>query len=140
MIDETIKQARQGRNGDRRPEENSFGIVLPYIWGTTDKIAEILRRRNLKVCFSPPNSIRNMLYFSKDPTEPKLIQGVYAIPCSCEKVYIGETGRSMKTRLKEHNIDIHHGRIKKSAITEQSHASKHQICWEDLKVLEKISH
>ena len=30
----------------------------------------------------------------------------------------------MKTRLKEHSADIHHGRIKQSAITEHSHASK----------------
>ena len=138
MIDETIKQARQGRNGDRRPEENSFGIVLPYIWGTTDKIAEILRRRNLKVCFSPPNSIRNMLYFSKDAIEPKHHQGVYAIPCSIGKVYIGELGHSIKTRLKEYNTYIHHGRIKKSSITE--HTSNHEICLEDSKVLPKIPH
>ena len=103
--------------------ENTFGIVLSYIWGTTDKIAKILRRRNLKVCFSPSNSIRNMLDFSKDPIEPKLLQGVYTIPFSCGKAYIGETNCSIKTRLKEHNADIHHGRIKQSAITEHSHAS-----------------
>ena len=131
---------RQGRNGDRRSEENTVEIVLPYIRGTTDKIEKILRRRNLKVCFSPPNSIRNMLDFSKDPIEPKLLQGVYAIPCSCGKVYIGETYCSIKTRLKEHNTDIHHGRIKQFAITKHSHDSKHQICLEDLKVLEKIPH
>ena len=140
MIDETIKKEGQDINGDRRSEENTFGIVLPCIQGSTDKIAKILRIRNLKVCFSPPNSIRNMLDFSKDPIEPKLLQGVYAIPCSCGKVYIGETGRSIKARLKEHNADIHHGRIKQSAITEHSHASKHHICLEDLKVLAKILH
>ena len=140
MNGETIKKERRGRNGVWRSEENNFGIVLPYIQGTTDKIAKILRIINLKVCFSPPNSRRNMLDFSEDPIEPKIIQGVYAIPFSCGKIYIGEIGCSMKTRLKEHNTNIHHGRIKQSSITEHSHASKHQICLEDSKVVEKILH
>jgi predicted GIY-YIG superfamily endonuclease len=41
---------------------------------------------------------------------------VYSIPCDCGKVYIGETGRSVQTRLKEHNADIIHGRTKKSTL------------------------
>ena len=79
-----------------------------------------------------------MLDFLKDPIEPKLVQGVYAIPFSSRKVYIGEIGHSIKTWLKEHNEDIHHGRIKQSAITEHSQAYKYQICLEYLKVLPKI--
>ena len=79
-----------------------------------------------------------MLDFAKDHIEPKLHQGVYAILCSCGKVYLGETCHSIKTRLKEHNVDIHHGRIKKYAITKHSHTSNHHICLEYSKVLAKI--
>lgn len=31
-----------------------------------------------------------------------LSKGIYSIPCPCEAVYNGETGRSVKTRLSEH--------------------------------------
>jgi predicted GIY-YIG superfamily endonuclease len=81
-----------------------------------------------------------MLDSAKDPIESKLHKGVYAIPCSYGKVYIGETWRSIKTRLKEHNIDIQHGRIKQSAIVEHSHTSSHHICLENSRVLAKIPH
>ena len=36
--------------------------------------------------------------------------GVYEIPCkTCDKVYVGETGRDLKKRTKEHKYDIKTG-------------------------------
>jgi len=49
-----------------------------------------------------------MLDYAKYIIHSKLHKGVYAIPCSYGKVYIGEMGRSMKTRLKENNMEIYH--------------------------------
>ena len=77
-------------------------ITLPCIKGTTDVVARILRKRNIKVIFSPPNSVGRMLDSSKDPIEPLKQKGVYSIPCLCEIPYIGEIGRSIQVRLKEH--------------------------------------
>ena len=74
--------------------------TLPYIHGTTEKIAKILRKRKISVSFSPPNSLRNFLDTAKDPIDKKLQKGVYEIPCSCDKRYIGETGRSINFRIK----------------------------------------
>ena len=40
---------------------------------------------------------------AKDALEPSKQNGVvYKIPCECGKVYIGETGRLMRERIKEH--------------------------------------
>ena len=47
-----------------------------------------------------------MLDNAKDPIDPTMRKGGYLIPCSCGKVYIGESGRSVKVRLKEHCVDI----------------------------------
>jgi hypothetical protein len=78
----------------RRNQEEIVGggmkISLPYIKGTIDKIAKILRRRNIRVTFSPPNTIRHMVDSTKDPTRPCMYKGVYSIPFSCGKVYISE--------------------------------------------------
>ena len=81
-----------------------------------------------------------MLDSTKYPIEKKLLQGVYTIPCSCDKVYIGETGRSIKTRLKEHGADIHHCRVKNSTVTQQSCATMHHICLEKVEVLTTVPH
>ena len=102
-------------NKARDPKErildnvNESIVVLPYIQGTTDKVVKILRKRKIKIAFSPPNSLRNMLDKAKDPIDPKHKKGVYVIPCSCGRLYIGETGRSVQVRLKEHCAHIFHG-------------------------------
>ena len=66
---------------------NESIVVLPYIQGTTDRVAKILRKRKIKIAFSLPNSLRNMLDKAKDPIDPKHKKIVYVIPCSCGKVY-----------------------------------------------------
>ena len=55
---------------------------------------------------------------------------MYEVPCSCCKVYIGETSQYFKTRLKEHSTNIIHGRTNKSAFVEHSHNTSHQVCIE----------
>ena len=113
--------------------EDTFvtNIILPYIRGTIDKIAKILRRRNIKFSFSPSNSLRNMLDSTKDPIDMKLQKGVYTIPCSCGKKYIGEIGRSIRIRLKEHTNHAHHEQIKKYSIVEHCYNMKHYMCFEN---------
>ena len=81
-----------------------------------------------------------MLEFAKDPIEKKLLEGVYTIPCSCTKFYIGETSCSIMTRLKEHGADIHHCRVKSSVVVEHLCNTKHHICLEKAKVLTTIPH
>ena len=84
--------------------------------------------------------MRGILDHAKDQADPKNNKGVYSIPCGCGKVYIGEIGHSILTRLKENNADIIHGRIKNSALAEHSITSKHHILMEDAKVITNIDH
>ena len=100
-------------------------IFLPYIKGATNKLAKTLKINNFKVIFTPPNTIRKMVDSLKDPIDPGAYKGVYSISCSCEKEYIDEIGRSMRTRFKEHYADIRHDWNKKSALAEHSHFTKH---------------
>ena len=73
------------------------------------------------------NTLRVILDHAKDQADPKKNKGVYLIPCGYGKVYIGETGRSVLTRWKEHNMNIIHGRIKNFSLAEHSITSKHHI-------------
>ena len=71
----------------------------------------------------------------KDPIEPKYFKGVYSILCSCSKPYIGEMGRSIVTRLKEHGADLKHDRHKNSALAEHAHLTQHHIFLENAMVI-----
>jgi predicted GIY-YIG superfamily endonuclease len=64
-------------------------------------------------------------------------KGVYRIECSCGKCYIGETGLSFHTRIKEHGADIKNERNHTSALVEHSLTTKHHVRLEDTKILAK---
>ena len=46
--------------------------------------------------------------------------GIYKIPCECGKMYIGQTGRSIQLRIKEHERHIRLVQPDKSAVAEHS--------------------
>jgi predicted GIY-YIG superfamily endonuclease len=61
--------------------------------------------------------------------------GVYSIPCECGQVYIGQTGRSIDTRIKEHHRHIRLAHADKSAVAEHSIGRGHRIQLQDTKIL-----
>jgi len=128
IIQKLIKESTS-KSQKRKTLENPR-ISLPYIKGTTDKIARVLTKHSIMVAFTPPNTIKNMLDFAKDLIDPKNHKGVYSIPCSCGKVYIGETWISFGIRLKEHISDITRNRSEKSVLIEHACSSSHYICME----------
>ena len=81
-----------------------------------------------------------MLDQAKDKVDPNKKTGVYVIPCSCGKEYIGEIGRAIEIRVKEHCTDIRHNYTKKSALAEHLAETGHQICIEKTKLLIQEGH
>ena len=59
------------------------------------------------------------------------------IPCECSKVYIGETGRSMHERLKEHDRDIRLARTQTSAVAEHDNKTGHFLIWNEVKLIDR---
>ena len=93
--------------------------VLPYVKGVTDKIGNILKRASIKTYFKPPKKINQFLRPVKCNI-PFQDAGVYKLDCDCGLSYIGQTKRSIGTRLKEHIADVKHRRANKSAVCEHS--------------------
>ena len=52
------------------------------------------------------------------------------------KVYIGETGRSMQERIKEHDRDIRLAGTQTSAVSEHAH----ETLWNEVKFIDRDSH
>ena len=64
-----------------------------------------------------------------------LEKGVYQLPCKdCNSVYIGETGRKLSTRIKEHKKDIRNDKPF-SAIANHANNELHEIDFENGKII-----
>ncbi len=60
---------------------------------------------------------------------------MYRIPCGgCDKVYIGETGRSLKTRITEHRRDVVNQKPE-SAVANHTSETGHIFKFKDSKIL-----
>ena len=77
----------------------------------------------------------------KDTVDPTKQDGVVCkIPCECSRVYIGETGRSMHERIKEHDRDTRLARTQSSAVSEHSNATGHYPLWDEVKFIDRDPH
>ena len=115
-----------GRQRNRQQEVNDSDqrgmVVLPYAKGFSEKIARVLRGFNIKVAHKPIRTISNILKKPKDKIEREASRGiVYKIKCKdCDCVYIGQTSRALKTRVKEHSKAI-------ATLDENSLLAKHHM-------------
>jgi beta-xylosidase len=65
------------------------------------------------------------------------MSGIYCIPCKCGKVYTGQTGHSIETRVKEHHPHNHLHHLKKSAVAEHNIKLGHRIQLQNTRILAK---
>jgi hypothetical protein len=94
----------------------------------------MLSRHNIKPVGLPLRKIASFLQPVKDDLGLKT-PGAYSIPCECGQVYIGQTGRSIDTRIKEHHRHIRLAHPHKSAIATHSISQGHRIQLQDTKIL-----
>ena len=65
---------------------------------------------------------------------------MYRIPCECGLVYIGETGRNLSLRLKEHKTNCEKAELEKLAVAKHSWTNDHRIKWNEASILATESH
>lgn len=133
-----IRKAETSNTNENREENNirDKKAFLPYIPKVTDKIERLLRKVGIKTIFKPTRKIKDCLRSAKDKRDPLATPGIYRIPCTCGKVYIGTTMRSVNTRIKEHKSNCRLGHTEKSAVAEHTlNNSNHRIRFEDTQVL-----
>ena len=65
---------------------------------------------------------------------------MYKIPCECGKVHIGETGRCMHERIKQHDRDIRLSRTQTSAVSEHVNKNGHYPLWDEVTFIYRDPH
>ena len=83
-------------------------------------IRDYTKNLEIRTCFKPHQTLRQLLVHPKDPIPPMQRPGVvYHVPCaSYPEVYIGQTGRTLEHRLKEHKRALTLGTTNSSAVAE----------------------
>ena len=127
-------------------------MTVPCVHSFMEKIQRIFTKHRVATQIT----LRQVLVHPKDTVDKqKKARVVYKIPCNqYEKVYIGETGRQLETRITEHRKEAenisdrnftrstrrastneHH----KSGITDQVCENNHIVNWEASQIVEQES-
>ena len=149
------RKKQSTHNLQQTPEKEKMrgNVAVPYVQGLSERIRRTLAKHKINTYFLPQNKIREGLVHPKDTiTKWNTCGCIYEIRClNCEQTYVGETGRSLDTRIKEHKTDVlqHSGGVKtraqrtstssiqhKSAITDHVMQHNHVPNW-DAEILGK---
>ena len=109
--------------------------------GVSEPISRILRTAGLKVAMKPHQTMRQMLGTPKDRDDLLDKAGVvYQIECKdCEASYVGQTGRHLRERLKEHTKALEKGNTMNSGVAEHAFEKHHNIDLDNIRVLDTES-
>ena len=115
-------------------------LVLPYIKGLSERINTLCRKLNVQLVSTSKLTIRSLLVQVKNKVKYDQKNGVvYKVDCECGQTYIGETGRSMEVRMKEHRRAVLQDN-KNNGIAVHANNTMHDIQWSSAEVLHSESH
>ena len=132
------RHSRRGRSDTPSDDrEIKYTIVLPYIRGFSEAVERMFSPEDVRVVHRPHTTLRQQLVHPKDRIPSTQNSDViYSIPCSaCPKVYIGQTGRLLGTRLKEHRAAVKYAKTDVSAVSEHVWEKHHQMDFQSTKIL-----
>ena len=102
-----------------------------------DRVARIFRKYNIKLAHKPTRTLKYELTHLKDK-QPALNRAglVYKLDCNeCDAVYVGETGRQVKDRMREHQNDIVKGK-QVSKVYNHVNETGHSFNFDNVSVLD----
>ncbi len=85
----------------------------------SERIRKILWDYGIRTSFKTKTTLSSLLTKVKYPTSNEnKVGAVYQILCECGDFYIGESGRALGIRIKEHKSACEHGYFTKSPLEE----------------------
>jgi hypothetical protein len=96
-------------------------VILPYVRGISEKLGRTGNRFNVKTIFKNKRTPHWALMKTKPVRDAQQTQCVYSIPCDCDRCHIGETGRPLEGRIKEHKYNLTQGLLEKSKFAKHAY-------------------
>ncbi|KAL9980357.1 hypothetical protein ACROYT_G008932 [Oculina patagonica] len=127
-----VLQCFEPYNGTSEPATKlKSTAVLPYFKGLSEQLRRCLQQQGVRAVFKSETTLRSHLVRPKDAVDSTKQDGV---------VYIGETGRPMQDRIKEHDRDIRLARTQTSAVAEHTNNTGHYPLWNEVKFIDRDPH
>jgi len=121
-----------------KDDEPSGFFTVPYVSCVSKKFIQYFKNISFsKLTFSCFNKLNRFIKAHKDvlPLSSRS-NVVYQINCSdCEASYVGQTKRTLSTRVGEHRNHIRRNSTQFSVITEHRLRSQHEFDWDNVRVL-----
>jgi len=130
------KSASCNKGDDSRP--TSF-FTIPYVASIAGKFIKYFKNITFtKLAFSCYKKLNNFIKVHKDPLPLALRSNVvYKIHCSnCESTYVGQTKKTLCTRINEHRCHIRRNSTQPSVITDHRLTTNHDFDWEGVKIVD----
>lgn len=143
LIDNILRQKLRKRTRKLlycNPPENSHNknyVSLNYIPKVSEQIRNKIKKFDLKVIEVNSNKLSNFIVNNKNKRDPFSNSGVYQICCAnCDAIYIGQSGRAIKTRIQEHKKCISK-KQKSTGFSDHCISNNHTIDENNIKILHK---
>ena len=121
---------------DRDPPDSH--ISIPYVNGTSEAVRRVCSKKNIRVSFKAHRTLKNYLVKPKDKTADNLKLGVvYLVSCECGSQYVGETGKNLNSRIKNHKDALRLDRPQSSAIATHVYDTGHNCNFDSAEVISK---
>ena len=115
-------------------------ITLEYVPNFSEKIRRVLADFNVRTVFKSSTTLRSLLCQTKpNDSLQRSKEVVYSLPCQCSDIYIGETGRPLAVRIKEHKDNVSRRKVFSSLVAEHAVSNGHHFDWESAACLYKES-
>ncbi|KMQ89133.1 hypothetical protein RF55_11264 [Lasius niger] len=111
---------------------------VPYVPMVSERFNHIIGNLDMKISYTGTNKLNKFIKVHKDSL-PKNAHNnvVYKISCGdCDASYVGQTKRSLKTRIGEHRNHITRNTIQRSVITDHR-LLDHEFLWDDVEILDE---
>ena len=105
FIDKCLTAAKKTfyNSTEKQPYDNKNLLILPYN-KNFKHLPQILKPLDINVAFRNDNTVKSSI-IKNGPSNK--IGCIYKVPCKmCNKAYIGQTGKTLDTRLKQHRYSV----------------------------------
>lgn len=113
---------------------------FPFIKGLSCRLNNCLNDTDAKLVFYNLETVKRVYTKLKDKTKVENKSNVvYKIPCSCNKVYIGQTSQYIKKRIAQHKLDCRAVNVlkeNKTALAAHHFDLGHNFYFENVKLLD----